>query len=333
MNSPTIDAGFSGKRVLVTGGLGFIGSNLARRLADLGADVTVMDSQLPQMGGNPFNLSGYENRVSVHPVDLRDRIAAAVMARGKEFVFNLAGQVSHIQSMEDPLADQDINVHGHLSFLETLRRENPSAKIVFAGTRQVYGPPRCLPVDENHPLNPVDVNAVDKLAAEHFHLLYHRAYGLRCAVLRLTNVYGPRMRVRDNLKTFIGLWVRQILDGEEITVYGDGSPVRDLLYVDDAVDAFLLAALHDSSDGQVYNVGGDEPIRLVDLAKRMIEINRGGRYVSIPFPAERKKIDIGSYLTDFSKFRLETGWHPITRMRDGLDRTLAYYRLHRDRYW
>ncbi len=333
MNLPSIETGFSGARVLVTGGLGFIGSNLACRLADLGAEVTVMDPLLPQMGGNAFNIAGYEDRVQVHPVDLRDRIEAAIMARGEDFIFNLAGQVSHVQSMEDPLTDQDINVHGQLSFLETCRRENLKTKIVFAGTRQVYGPPRCLPVDENHPLNPVDVNAVDKLAAENYHLLYHRVYGLRTVVLRMSNIYGPRMRVRDSLKTFIGLWVRQVLDGEEITVYGDGSPVRDLLYVDDAVDAFLLAALHTDSDGQIYNLGGDEPICLLDLAKLLIEVNGGGRFIKIPFPAERKKIDIGSYTSDLAKIRSELGWQPLTRLRDGLATTLEYYRLHRDRYW
>jgi UDP-glucose 4-epimerase len=333
MKMPSIETGFSGARVLITGGLGFIGSNLARRLADLGAEVTVMDPLLPQMGGNAFNIAGYEDRVYVHPIDLRDRIEAATMARGEDFIFNLAGQVSHVHSMEDPLTDQDINVHGQLSFLETCRRENLKTKIVFAGTRQVYGPPRCLPVDESHPTNPVDVNAVDKLAAENYHLLYHRVYGLRSVVLRLTNTYGPRMRVRDSLKTFIGLWVRQLLDGEEITVFGDGSPIRDLLYVDDAVDAFLLAALHEESDGKIYNLGGDEPICLLELAKLMIAVNGGGRFNKIPFPAERKKIDIGSYISDSTKIRAELGWQPLTRLRDGLAKTLEYYRMHRDRYW
>jgi len=333
MNPPSIEQDFSGARILITGGLGFIGSNLARRLADLGAEVTVMDPLLPQMGGNPFNLAGYEERVRVHPVDLRDRAGVAVMVRGQDYIFNLAGQVSHVQSMEDPITDQDINVVGQLAFLETCRRENPKTKIVYAGTRQVYGPPRCLPVDENHPLNPVDVNAVNKLAAERYHLLYHRVYGLRSVVLRMTNVYGPRMRVKDSLKTFIGLWVRQLLDGEEITVYGDGSPVRDLLYVDDAVDALLLSSLNPGSDGQVYNLGGDEPIRLLDLAKLMIEIHGSGRYNKIPFPADRKKIDIGSYYSDLTKIRLELVWQPLTRLRNGLTTTLDYYRRYRDRYW
>jgi nucleoside-diphosphate-sugar epimerase len=333
MTPPSIENGFSGARVLITGGLGFIGSNLARRMADLGAAVTVMDPLLPQMGGNPFNLDGYEDRVDVHSVDLRDRSGSAALLRGKDFVFNLAGQVSHLYSMEDPLSDLDINVLGQLTFLESCRRVSPKAKVVFAGTRQVYGPPRRLPVKETHSMNPVDVNAVNKLAAECYHLLYHRVYGLRTSVLRLTNTYGPRMRVRDSLKTFIGLWVRQILDGEEITVYGDGSPLRDMLYVDDAVEAFLFSALHDSSDGRVYNVGSDETVSLMELAQLMIEVNGGGRIVKIPYPADRKKIDIGSYASDIAKIGRELGWKPATRLRDGMASTLDYYRRNRDLYW
>jgi UDP-glucose 4-epimerase len=333
MKTPLVENGFAGARALVTGGLGFIGSNLARRLADLGAEVTVMDPLLPQMGGNPFNLDGYEERADVHPVDLRDRAGSAALLRGKDFVFNLAGQVSHLHSMEDPLSDLDINVFGQLRFLESCRRVNPKAKIVFAGTRQVYGPPRRLPVEETHPMNPVDVNAVNKLAAECYHLLYYRVYGLRASVLRLTNIYGPRMRVRDSLKTFIGLWVRQILDGEEITVYGEGRPVRDMLYVDDAVEAFLLSALHGESDGRVYNVGSEEVVSLMELANLMIEVNGGGRVVKIPYPADRKKIDIGSYTSDITKIKRELGWQPAVRLRDGLAATFEYYRLHRDLYW
>jgi UDP-glucose 4-epimerase len=333
MNMPSVERGFAGRRVLITGGLGFIGSNLARRLADLGAETTLMDPLPAEFGGNAFNISGYETRLKVHPADVRDEEASAELVRGRDFIFNLAGQVSHVRSMRDPQGDLDINVRGQLAFLEVCRRQNPQAKIVFTGTRQVYGPPRALPVDENHPLNPADLNAVHKLAAEHYHLLYHRVHGLQTAVLRLANVYGPRMRVKDGLKTFLGLWIRQLLDDEEITVYGDGSAVRDLLYVEDAVDALLLACLHSGSDGQVYNLGGGEPVRLLDLAKRMIERNGGGRYRLIPCPPERKKIDIGSYVTDITKIRSELGWRPITPLRQGLDETLEYYRRNREHYW
>jgi UDP-glucose 4-epimerase len=331
--NPSIDRDFSGRRVLVTGGLGFIGSNLARRLADLGAEVTLIDPLPAAHGGNAFNISGYENRLQVKPVDLRDEVGLAEAVRGREFIFNLAGQVGHVQSMQDPITDLEINVRGQLSFLETCRRENPDAKILFTGTRQVYGSPRFLPVDEDHPLDPVDLNAVHKLAAERYHILYHRVYGLRSVILRLTNIYGPRMRARDGQKTFLGLWIRQLLNGEELTVYGDGSQIRDLLYVEDAVDAFLLAALHSGSEGRAYNVGGKEPASLLRLADLMIEIHGGGSRRLVPYPADRRKIDIGSFITDCSRIQLELGWEPITPLREGLSATLEYYRRFGDHYW
>jgi UDP-glucose 4-epimerase len=333
MTMPRIGTEFAGVRALITGGIGFIGSNLARRLADLGAEVTVMDAQLPEYGGNPFNLAGYEDRVRLQQADLRDETAAAECIRGRDYIFNLAGQVGHVRSMQEPLADLDINLRGPLAFLETCRREHTRAKIVYTGTRQIYGPPRYLPVDEVHPPDPIDINAIHKLAAERYHLLYHRVYGLRATVLRLTNVYGPRMRVKDNLKTFIGLWIRQVLSGEDISVYGDGRTVRDLLFVDDAVDALLLAALHAGTDGQVYNLGGGDPVTLLDLAKVLIQINGGGRYRLIPVPPDRKRIEIGSYIADSAKIRSELGWQPITPLESGLRVTLEYYRRNRDRYW
>jgi UDP-glucose 4-epimerase len=333
MNMPSIEKDFAGRRLLITGGLGFIGSTLARRLADLGAEVTLLDSLPAGIGGNPFNISGCEQRLRVLAGDLRDADATADAVRGQEIIFNLAGQVGHVQSMEDPLADLDINVRGQLSFLEICRRENPGAKILFAGTRQVYGPPRYLPVDEDHPVNPVDVNAVHKLAAERYHILYHHVYGLRSVVLRMTNVYGPRMRVKDGLKNFLGLWIRQLLHGEDITVYGDGRQQRDLLYVEDLVDALLLAARHPGVEGQVLNVGGPESITLLDLAKKLIGIHGGGSFRFIPFPAGRKRIDIGSFVSDISKIHLELGWEPITPLEVGLRATLEYYRQHGEHYW
>ena len=330
---PSIEQEFAGKRVLVTGGLGFIGSTLARRLADLGAEVTLTDPLPAEYGGNAFNIAGYEQRLRVLPVDLRDESGTAAAVRGQEYIFNLASLVGHVQSMQAPHTDLEINVRGQLTFLETCRRENPRVKILYTGTRQVYGPPRYLPVDESHPLDPADVNAIHKLTAERYHILYHRVYGLHTTVLRMTNVYGPRMRVKDGAKTFVGLWIRQLLHGEEITVYGDGGQVRDLLFVEDAVDGLLLAALHPDSDGQLYNAGGKEPVRLLELAKRMIEINGGGSYRLVPFPACRKKIAIGSYVSDITKIRAELDWEPITPLRQGLDATLEYYRRFGEYYW
>lgn len=332
MNKPSIEKDFSGRRVLITGGLGFIGSTLARRLADLGARVTVLDSLPEGIGGNPYNLAGYEDRLRVLVADLRDADAVAAAVQEQECIFNLAGQVGHAQSMEDPLSDLDLNVRAQLIFLETCRRENPGVKILYAGTRQVYGPPLYLPVDENHPLAPADINAVHKLAAEHYHILFHKVFGLRSAVLRMSNVYGPRMRVKDGLKNFFGLWVRQLLQGETIAVYGDGRQQRDLLFVEDAVDALLLAALHPGTEGQTYNLGGAEAVSLLDLAQLLIEVGGGGSFHRTPFPPGRKKIDIGSYAGDNSKIRLDLGWEPITPLREGIRITLEYYRRHGEHY-
>jgi UDP-glucose 4-epimerase len=323
---------FKGARVFITGGLGFIGSNLALRLADLGAVVTLADSLPPDLGGDPFNIAGYENRLRVHSTDLRDEAGIADLIRYQEFIFNLAGQVSHVQSMLSPATDADVNVRGQLMFLEACRRFNPGAKIVLSSTRQVYGTPCYLPVNENHPLNPIDINAVNKLAGEWYHILYGRIYGLQPVILRMANVYGMRMRVKDNRKTFVGWWIRQLLDGEAITIYGDGRQVRDLLYVDDAVHALLLAALCPGPGGRIFNVGGNEPVRLVELAQLMIDLNGGGRYQTVPFPPERKRIEIGDYYTDSTKIRRELGWQPTIRLRDGLARTLDFYRKNREHY-
>jgi UDP-glucose 4-epimerase len=332
MNKPSIKKDFSGRRVLITGGLGFIGSNLARRLADLGAQVTVLDSLPEGIGGNPYNIAGYEDRLRIRTADLRDADAAAAAVRGQEYIFNLAGQIGHAHSMEDPLSDLELNVRAQLIFLETCRRENPGVKILYGGTRQVYGPPRYLPVDENHPLAPADINAIHKLAAEHYHILFHKVYGLRSAVLRMSNVYGPRMRVKDGLKNFFGLWVRQLLQGEAIAVYGDGRQQRDLLFVEDAVDALLLAALHPGTEGQTYNLGGAEAVSLLELAQLLIEVGGGGSCHRTPFPPGRKIIDIGSYAGDNSKIRLDLGWEPITPLREGIRITLEYYRRHGEHY-
>ncbi len=332
MSAPDFAAEFAGARVLVTGGAGFIGSNLARRLVDLGADVTVLDALLAGIGGEPFNLCGYENRLQWRRADLRDGAAAAECVRGRDFIFHLAGQAGHAYSMRNPADDLELNLRGTLSLLEACRRENVRAKIVHAGTRQVYGAPRRLPVDESHPPDPVDVNGIHKLAAERYHLLYGRVYGIRSAVLRLSNVYGPRMRVKDGLKTFLGLWIRQVLDGEDITVYGDGGTIRDPLYVDDALDALLRTALHAGTDGGMYNLGGGEPVSLLDLAKLLIRVNGGGRYRLVPYPAEGAAIAIGSFVTNSAKFRTELGWQPLTTLESGLAATLDFYRRNGEHY-
>ena len=319
------------RRVLVTGALGFIGSNLCRTLADLGARVLAVDSLLPDYGGNLFNLAGYEDRVQVNIADVRGH-GMGYLVRGQEVLFNLAGQVSHIDSMTDPFTDLEINCRSQLWILEALRQNNPEARVVYAGTRQVYGKPTRLPVDESHPLNPTDVNGINKISGELYHLVYHSVYGIRACSLRLTNTYGPRQLIRHSRQGFIAWFIRKAVLGEEIQIYGDGSQKRDFDYVDDVVDAFLRAGASDQAPGQVFNLGGETAISLLDLAKMLIDIAGAGSYTLVPFPEDRKRIDIGDFEADASKIRAALGWQPRVGLREGLERTVDYYRQHKERY-
>jgi UDP-glucose 4-epimerase len=322
---------YRGKRVLVTGGLGFIGSNLARALADLGAVVVVVDSLLPDYGGNLFNLAGYEERVRINIADVRGH-GMEYLVQGQDVVFNLAGQVSHIDSMTDPFTDLEINCRSQLWILEALRRRNPGAKVVYAGTRQIYGKPRYLPVNEDHPLTPTDVNGINKISGEFYHLLYHSVYGLRACSLRLTNTYGPRQLIRHNRQGFIGWFVRQAVLGEPILLFGDGRQRRDFDFVDDVVDAFLRAGALEAADGRVFNLGGSPPVSLLELARQLIAVAGRGSYEVVPFPPERKAIDIGDFYGDSGRIGQALGWQPRTPLREGLERTLAYYGEHKERY-
>jgi UDP-glucose 4-epimerase len=324
---------YQNQNVLITGGLGFIGSNLARRLVDLGARVTLVDSLIPEYGGNRANITGIEDRVTVNISDVRDEHSLPSLIRGQDIVFNLAGQTSHVDSLHDPYTDLEINCRAQLSILETVRHENPEAKVVFASTRQLYGRPEYLPVDEKHPLAPVDPNGVNKAAGEWYHLVYGEIYGLRCSVLRLTNTYGPRMRVKDDRQTFLGTWLRLAVEAEELLVFGDGTQQRDFTFVDDAVEAFLLAGASPAADGEVFNVGGEPPVSLGELAELLVELAGAGSWRLVPFPDERRTIDIGDYFADDTKIRSRLGWEPRVGLREGLERSLAYYRDCRADYW
>ncbi len=320
-------------KVLITGGLGFIGSRLAHALVKQGAEVTLVDSLIPQYGGNPFNIEGIRDKVTVNVCDVRDPFAMAYLLMDKDFLFNLAGQTSHIDSMANPQTDLDINAAAQLSILEACRKANSGIKIVFASTRQLYGKPEYLPVDEKHPIRPVDVNGINKLAGEWYHLLYNKVYGIRACALRLTNTYGPGMRVKDARQTFLGIWVRLLLEGKPIKVFGDGLQLRDFNYVDDCVDALLLAGASDAANGKVYNLGSTEVVGLKKLAEVMIELGYGGTFELVPFPPERKAIDIGDYYSDFSLITQELGWQPKVGLREGLQKTMVYYHAHRHHYW
>jgi UDP-glucose 4-epimerase len=322
---------FKAAKILVTGGFGLIGSALTRRLVAAGADVRVLDNLDPDSGANRANLEGLESRIEAVIGDLRNADAVRRALVGRDVLFNLAAQTSHLGSMQAPLADLDVNARAQLSLLETVRAANPGLRIVFASTRQIYGRPDYLPVDERHPLRPVDVNGIDKLAGEAFHLLYHGVHGLRTTALRLTNTYGPGMRIRDGRQTFVGVWLRAILEGRPFELWG-GAQKRDFTYVDDAVDAFLLAAVTPETEGAAYNVGGDGALTLKELAEVLVAANGGGHFVVKEFPSERKAIDIGDYWADDTTFKRATGWQPRVGVRPGLEKSLDFFRTRLAKY-
>jgi UDP-glucose 4-epimerase len=317
---------------MITGGLGFIGSNIARLLVDLGADVLLMDSLIPGSGANFFNIDGIADRVRVNIADVRQESTMNHLVRDREVIFNLAGQVSHIDSMRDPYTDLEINCRSQLSILEACRKFNPAVKVVFAGTRQVYGKPDSLPVTETHLVRPVDVNGINKAAGENYHLLYNNVFHVRACSLRLTNVYGPRQLIKHNRQGFIGWFIRLALEGGEIQIFGDGSQIRDFVYVDDAADAFLRAGASDACNGEIFNVGGSEPITHEDLVALLIDVAGAGSVRHVPWPPEKKVIDIGSFYSDSSRFRTAVGWQPRVSLRAGFAKTLDYYRAHAGEY-
>jgi UDP-glucose 4-epimerase len=318
--------------VLITGGLGFIGSNLAWALVDLGARVLIVDSLIDDYGGNLFNVSGIEDRVRINIADVRQHTTMNYLVRGQDVIFNLAGQVSHIDSMRDPYTDLDINCRAQLSILEACRNFNPRAKIVFAGTRQVYGKADSLPVDESHLVRPVDVNGINKAAGEYYHLLYNNVFGVRACSLRLTNIYGPRQLLKHNRQGFIAWFIRLAIEDREIQIYGDGSQRRDFVYVDDAVDAFLRAGASEACNGQALNVGGLEPISHRDLVALLVRVAGSGRHRFVEWPPEKKLIDIGDFYADSTRIQQTLGWSPRTTLSDGLRQTIQFYRSHLDRY-
>ena len=322
----------SNKKVLITGGLGFIGSNLARRLVECGNSVTVVDSLIPEYGGNLRNLHDLRDKIVVNLSDVRDPFSINELIKGQDYLFNLAGQTSHLDSMENPFTDLDINAKAQLSILEACRKNNRDIRIVFASTRQIYGKPKYLPVNEKHPLHPVDVNGINKIAGEQYHILYNEVYGIASSVLRLTNTYGPRMRIKDSRQTFLGIWIRNLLQGKAIQVFGDGKQRRDYNYVEDVVDAIILAAISDSTAGKAFNLGAPDPLSLEETAKVMCNQIEDAHYEMIAFPEDRKAIDVGDFICDYSAFSKSFNWNPKVSFNMGIAKSINFFRKQLEYY-
>ncbi|RJP28996.1 MAG: NAD-dependent epimerase/dehydratase family protein [Candidatus Omnitrophota bacterium] len=323
---------YKGKSVLITGGLGFIGSTLAQRLVKLKSSVTIVDSLIPQYGGNMFNIHQVKNKVKINFSDVRDKYSMNFLIKDKDLLFNLAGTLSHIDSMTDPFTDLEVNCAAQLAILEACRNYNPGIKIIFAGTRSQYGRPEYLPVDEKHPLKPADVNGINNIAGESYHLLYNEVYGIKACSLRLTNTFGPRHQMHHHRQGIINWLIRQVIDGNEVKLYGDGAQVRDVSYVDDVVDAFIIAMARNEANGQVFNLGGT-PISLEEITRLIIKINKKGSYRIVPYPSDIKKIEVGNYVADYGKIKDMLGWFPQVSLEDGIRRTLAFYKKYKRHYW
>jgi UDP-glucose 4-epimerase len=311
--------------ILITGGLGFIGSNLARRLAECRNNIIVVDSLIPEYGGNLHNLHEFHDKIKINLSDIRDAYTLKELIKGQDYIFNLAGQTSHLDSMENPFTDLDINAKAQLSILEACREHNPNVRIVFASTRQIYGRPKYLPVNERHPRHPVDVNGINKIAGEQYHILYHEVYGIASSILRLTNTYGPRMRIKDARQTFLGIWIKKLLQGKTIQVFGSGEQRRDYNFVDDVIDALLLSATSEDAVGKAFNLGGCDPLTLKETAKLMCDQIKDGKFEIIPFPQDRKAIDVGDFICDYNAFKSQFGWEPKIKFKEGIFKTLEFY--------
>lgn len=322
---------FTGSKVLITGGMGFIGSNLAIRLVEEGADVTILDSMLDDYGANLYNIEPVKNRLHINFSDMRDEHSLRYLVRGKDFIFNLAGQVSHQDSMKEPFMDMEVNLRAQLSLLETCRHYTPNVVIIYSSTRQIYGKPHYLPVDEKHPLLPPDVNGINKLASEYYHSLYTRVYGLKTISLRLTNTYGPRQLIKNSRQGFIGWFVNRAVTDNTIELFGTGEQLRDFTYVTDVVEAMCLAAKNPVTYGKVYNLSG-ECASLKKVAEMLIRHTGTGKIKIVPFPEERKKIDIGDFYGTSELLHKDTGWSPQISLNDGLRRTVEYYRKNLNHY-
>jgi UDP-glucose 4-epimerase len=330
--SPDFDM-LKGKRALITGGMGFIGSNLAIALVERGVQVTIVDAMLPGYGGNLFNIEPIRNRVTVNFCDIRDVNVMNYLVKDQDFIFHLAGQVDHILSLTDPFPDIDINIKGTAVLMEACKHHNPAARVIYTGTRGQYGPAVSLPVSETAPTHPKGIYEISRLTAEKIIQVYHYVHGISGALLRLTNIYGPRAQMMHSRYGVVNWFVRLAIDDETIKVFGDGQIKRDFVYVDDCVQAMLMAAACAEASGEVMNVGIDHPTNFVELAEMVTSVAGSGRWEFAPFSPERKAQEPGDFYSDISRIRRILGWEPTTSLHVGLSQTVDYYRKYKSNYW
>lgn len=331
--SSRVGDAFKRKHVLILGGLGFIGSNLACRLAQLCAEVTLADAMIDEYGGNEFNIAPVQNGVRINFCDIRDEHAMAQLVRGQDYIFHSAAQVCHLKSLSDPYPDIDINIRGTAVIMEALRKHNPAAKLIKLGSRGQYGSILKLPAGEEAKPEPKGIYEISLLAAEHIIGSYFRNHGIQSVLTRLTNIYGPRAQMRHNRFGVANWFVRLAIEDKTIPVFGDGLIKRDFLYIDDCVDALLRLAVLPDACGHVFNVGHDQPSNFLELTRTIVDVAGTGRYHHTPFSPERKAQEPGDFYTDITKINRVTGWKPVTGLKEGVRQTIEYYRMYKERYW
>ncbi len=325
--------GFKGKKVLVTGGLGFVGSSLAIKLVSLGADVLIVDNMLPREGGNMFNIEPVKDKLRVNISDIRNATSMNHLVKDIDYVFHIAGQVNHVDSVKNPLNDLSINVEGTLIIMEALRMNNPNAKVIFTGTRGEYGSSLKLPVAESHAINPIGIYAITNFAAERIVLTYHNLHNIKSVCLRITNTYGPRHQMAHDEYGVFNWFIRRAMDSEVIHLFGDGRILRDYLYIDDLTESLIATALSDKVYGEVYNIGSGVPLSFIELANKIIEISGSGRVDYTEFTSERKALEPGDYYADITKIKAAIDWQPKTSLEDGIKKTIEYYKKNKKHYW
>ena len=318
---------------MITGGAGMIGSTIANLAVQSGAQVTILDAMLPAYGGNFFNLQNIRDKINFIQGDIRDAEVVKRLVPGMDYIFSLAGQVSYVDSNTDPLLDLDINCLGHIQVLEACRQFNPKAGLIFASSRFVYGKIDYTPVDEGHPFNCLSIYGIHKLSGEKYYRFYHDAYGLKTVSVRIANPYGPRQQMKHSKYGIVNWFIRQALDGKELTIFGDGRQGRDYIFVEDLAEAMVALVLAPGTSGQVYNLGSATITPFIEMAHLVAEAVPGTVVKQVEWPADRYFVETGDYVSDLGKITKAIDWRPKTSIKEGINKTVDYYRKYRDKYW